>query len=243
MDESMRDFTSSPSHAELAVKVGDIMEHFMSPTHDRLAILAATIATGNEVTEEDFVRLGERALSIWWGAARALKARKDRCEILQRERIRQEAKNPPPSPFHRDHETAFNRAGIKPPKGRYDYTLTKALSDVMPKKANADRVKAFRDYVKWLCESGSDLLISLSADKGGMTCNDATGSINQDTESAMAGFRARGFDYRQFKLFAENFLPWLESHTKRKRSEAGRAGGKARSTKAKMKNPRKSPDR
>ena len=207
----------------------------MPPTNGELASIAATIATGKEVTEDDFFHLAERALAIWWGAALALKDCKDRGEFADRVRIREEYKNPPLNPFLRRHEDSFAKAGLEPPRPSYDYTFKKALSDVMPKKSQTDRVKFFRDYLKWLCEFDPSSLASLSTVAIGKNAAEIPALTNLDADSAMTSFRERGFTYDQFCHLAEHFLPWLENCTSRKRAEAGRVGGKARSAKGRVK--------
>jgi len=214
--------------------MNDLARPFMPPSEAELASLAATIATGKETADDDFLLLAERALALWFGAAQALKDRKDRAIIAARARTREEFLNT--NPFRQGLELPFAKAGIEPPKPRFHYTFTKALCYVMPKKSQADRVKFFRDYLNWLCEFDPVVFDLLSTPSGrGPFESIVEIPPDQDADAAMTRSRESGFDHDQFVCFAERFLPWIESLAKHNRAEAGRAGGKARAANKKAK--------
>jgi hypothetical protein len=198
-----------------------------TPTQAELAALAATLATGREVTVEDFIVLAERALAIWDAAGQVLAPRSPRHS----------------SKFAAEFYLPFERAGIKPPEMGQHFTFIDGLAYVMAKKSKTDRVKFFRDYLTYLCECDPDSCALLFTGEEVRNPDGIVIPPEKQVETTMKDFREKGFSFSQMRRLADGFLPWLKDDAKRKRAEAGRAGGKARAAKGRVKPAKKQPER
>ncbi len=173
------------------------------PTQSELAALAAKLSTGQETTVEDFRWLAERALNLWHGAGEALEERRSEQELHDY------YANLPD-------DIAFRDAGLEPPKQVRNFKLNESLKFLMPNRRPADRMKAFRDYL-----TQTDFMFLF----WGLDPQDAE---EIPTDEQIQRIRESGLHYHSLMRIAEHFLPWLESHIKSKRSEAGRAGGRVK---------------
>ena len=180
----------------------DEAEH--EPTQAELAILAASLSTGNESSEEACLRLAERALAIWDGAGEALRNRAKRRAFPERTRETWGA--------------AFLQAGLQPPEVGQSFSFMDGLTYLMPKREEEEQVKLIRDHL--LAEAGR------SAHHFAQTTEEEGLPAEDRAICEMERLRVNGFDYGSFCRFAERFLPWLKNDLSVKRATAGRAGGK-----------------